>query len=41
MRILRALAGVYAGAGSGQKFVKDFVAASVKVMELEWFGLRK
>ena len=36
---LRALAEVYACADSGQKFVNDFVAAWVKVMELDRFDL--
>ncbi|GGH54133.1 catalase-peroxidase [Comamonas phosphati] len=39
--ILRALAEVYAEAGSSQKFVRDFVAAWVKVMELDRFDLKK
>lgn len=39
--VLRALAEVYAEAGSSQKFVKDFVAAWVKVMELDRFDLKK
>jgi len=37
---LRALAEVYACADSQQKFVKDFVAAWTKVMELDRFDLR-
>ena len=36
---LRALAEVYACADSEQKFVNDFVAAWVKVMELDRFDL--
>ncbi len=36
---LRALAEVYAVAGSGAKFVQDFVAAWTKVMELDRFDL--
>jgi catalase-peroxidase len=36
---LRALAEVYACANSGQKFINDFVAAWVKVMELDRFDL--
>jgi len=36
---LRALAEVYAGADSQQKFVKDFVAAWAKVMNLDRFDL--
>ena len=39
--ILRALAEVYAEAGNEQKFYKDFVAAWVKVMELDRFDLKK
>ena len=35
---LRALAEVYAGADSNEKFVKDFVAAWTKVMNLDRFG---
>ncbi|SEW14390.1 catalase/peroxidase HPI [Luteibacter sp. 329MFSha] len=38
--ILRALAEVYAEAGSEAKFVKDFVAAWVKVMNLDRFDLK-
>ena len=38
--VLRALAEVYASADSQQKFVDDFVAAWVKVMELDRFDLR-
>ncbi|MBV8570364.1 MAG: catalase/peroxidase HPI [Acidobacteriaceae bacterium] len=37
---LRAFAEVYACAGSKQKFVKDFVAAWTKVMNLDRFDLR-
>lgn len=37
---LRALAEVYASADAGQKFVKDFVAAWTKVMNLDRFDLR-
>ncbi len=37
---LRALAEVYACADSKEKFVKDFVAAWVKVMDLDRFDLR-
>ncbi|MBO3740205.1 catalase/peroxidase HPI [Actinoplanes flavus] len=37
---LRALAEVYASADAREKFVKDFVAAWVKVMELDRFDLR-
>jgi catalase-peroxidase len=36
---LRALAEVYACADSGEKFVKDFVAAWTKVMNLDRFDL--
>ena len=36
---LRALAEVYAAAESKEKFVKDFVAAWVKVMNLDRFDL--
>jgi catalase-peroxidase len=36
---LRALAEVYAGADAGEKFVRDFVAAWVKVMENDRFDL--
>ncbi len=38
--VLRALAEVYAQADGAGKFVKDFVAAWVKVMELDRFDLR-
>jgi catalase-peroxidase len=38
--ILRSLAEVYASADASEKFVKDFVAAWVKVMELDRFDLR-
>ncbi|WP_432948483.1 catalase/peroxidase HPI [Kribbella sp. CA-253562] len=37
---LRALAEVYAAADAQEKFVKDFVAAWVKVMELDRFDLK-
>jgi catalase-peroxidase len=37
---LRALAEVYAQADGGEKFVKDFVAAWHKVMNLDRFDLR-
>ncbi len=37
---LRALAEVYAAADAKEKFVRDFVAAWVKVMELDRFDLR-
>lgn len=37
---LRALAEVYASADGREKFVKDFIAAWVKVMELDRFDLR-
>jgi catalase-peroxidase len=36
---LRALAEVYASDDAGEKFVRDFVAAWVKVMELDRFDL--
>ncbi len=36
---LRAVAEVYASAGNAEKFVKDFVAAWTKVMELDRFDL--
>jgi len=36
---LRALAEVYASADSKEKFVKDFVAAWIKVMNLDRFDL--
>jgi catalase-peroxidase len=39
--ILRALAEVYGSADSKQKFVDDFVAAWVKVMNLDRFDLKK
>jgi catalase-peroxidase len=38
---LRAIAEVYAQSDSKQKFVKDFVAAWAKVMELDRFDLQK
>lgn len=38
---LRAIAEVYAGADAGEKFVKDFVAAWTKVMELDRFDLHR
>ena len=37
---LRAVAEVYAQAGAEEKFVRDFVAAWTKVMELDRFDLR-
>ncbi|WP_424346758.1 catalase/peroxidase HPI [Kocuria sp. CH-021] len=37
---LRAISEVYASADAGEKFVRDFVAAWVKVMELDRFDLR-
>ncbi|KAF2737494.1 catalase-peroxidase [Polyplosphaeria fusca] len=37
---LRALSEVYAQAGSGEKFIKDFVNAWVKVMNLDRFDLK-
>ncbi len=37
---LRALAEVYASADAGEKFVRDFVAAWDKVMNLDRFDLR-
>jgi catalase-peroxidase len=37
---LRALAEVYASDDAQEKFVQDFVAAWVKVMELDRFDLR-
>jgi catalase-peroxidase len=37
---LRALAEVYASNDAKEKFVKDFVAAWVKVMNLDRFDLR-
>ena len=37
---LRALAEVYAAADAGEQFVKDFVAAWDKVMNLDRFDLR-
>ncbi|WP_414630938.1 hypothetical protein, partial [Brevundimonas sp. UBA1471] len=36
---LRALAEVYASADAGQKFVRDFVAAWVQVMNADRFDL--
>ena len=39
--ILRAVAEVYAEKGNEQKFYRDFVAAWVKVMELDRFDLKK
>jgi catalase-peroxidase len=39
--VLRAYAEVYASADGKQKFVKDFVAAWVKVMNLDRFDLKK
>ncbi len=38
---LRALAEVYAGADAQDKFVQDFVAAWVKVMNLDRFDLAR
>ncbi|AUH49629.1 catalase/peroxidase HPI [Chromobacterium sp. ATCC 53434] len=38
---LRALAEVYAQSGGGDKFVRDFVAAWTKVMNLDRFDLKK
>ncbi|MNY63094.1 Catalase-peroxidase [compost metagenome] len=38
---LRALAEVYASADAQQKFVKDFVAAWTKVMNLDRFDLNR
>lgn len=38
---LRAVAEVYASAGNAEKFVKDFVAAWTKVMELDRFDLKR
>lgn len=38
--VLRSLAEVYASADAHEKFVRDFVAAWVKVMELDRFDLR-
>jgi catalase-peroxidase len=37
--VLRALAEVYAQADSKEKFVQDFVAAWVKVMNLDRFDI--
>ena len=37
---LRALAEVYASTDASEKFVKDFVAAWVKVMNLDRFDLK-
>ena len=37
---LRALAEVYASDDAGEKFVRDFVAAWVKVMDLDRYDLR-
>nr|WP_034332646.1 catalase/peroxidase HPI [Herbaspirillum sp. B39] len=39
--VLRALAEVYASADAKEKFVKDFVAAWVKVMDLDRYDLKK
>jgi catalase-peroxidase len=39
--VLRSLAEVYASADAHKKFVKDFVAAWAKVMDLDRFDLRK
>ena len=41
LRELRALAEVYASADGQEKFVRDFVAAWAKVMELDRFDLKK
>ena len=38
--VLRGLAEIYASDDAGEKFVRDFVAAWVKVMELDRFDLR-
>jgi catalase-peroxidase len=38
--VLRALSEVYASADGEKKFVKDFVAAWSKVMELDRFDLK-
>jgi catalase-peroxidase len=38
---LRALSEVYAAADAGRKFVDDFVAAWVKVMEADRFDLQR
>ncbi len=38
---LRALAEVYAATDAKEKFVKDFVAAWTKVMNLDRFDLKK
>ena len=38
--VLRSLAEVYASADAHEKFVRDFTAAWVKVMELDRFDLR-
>nr|WP_282456196.1 catalase/peroxidase HPI [Chitinophaga sedimenti] len=38
---LRAIAEVYGSSDAGEKFVKDFVAAWTKVMELDRFDLKK
>jgi catalase-peroxidase len=38
---LRAIAEVYAQSDAKQKFVKDFVAAWAKVMELDRFDLKE
>ena len=37
---LRAISEVYAQADNGEKFVRDFVSAWVKVMELDRFDLK-
>ncbi|MFX5510318.1 hypothetical protein ABTD49_20930, partial [Acinetobacter baumannii] len=39
--VLRALAEVYASSDAKEKFVKDFVAAWVKVMDLDRYDLKK
>jgi catalase-peroxidase len=38
---LRALAEVYASDDAKEKFVKDFIAAWTKVMELDRFDVKK
>ena len=38
---LRAIAEVYASEGSEKKFIKDFVAAWVKVMNADRFDIKK
>jgi catalase-peroxidase len=39
--VLRSLAEVYASADAGQKFVRDFVRAWTKVMNLDRFDLAR